>query len=127
MAKDVHPAVRQTLDITRDVIDLLQSAREEALASQAGVLNDDGDIAVNVDHRGALVNVWFKPGVLDRKRPARVAAEINALLATAGDASIAKSQQLITDAMKIVPTLVADLPEESEYFPFGTRNDGGRG
>ena len=122
MAQNVHPVVQQTLDVTREVIELLRSAQERAEGERAGLLNDDGDMAVEVDYRGTLTKVWLKPGVMDVKRPSKLAAEITALLATAGDQALAKSQQLVTDAMKIVPTLVADLPEESEYFPAGRPN-----
>ena len=107
------------------MVELLRGAQERAEGQRAGLLNDDGDVAVEVDYRGGLTKIWLKPGVMDGKRPAKIASEITTLLAAAGDQALESSRQMVTDAMKIVPTLVADLPDESDYFPAG-RLDGGR-
>lgn len=113
----VHPVVLRTLDVAREVIELLRAAEEQAAAVQFGARHGDGEIAVRVDDRGTLTEVWLRPGVMDRRRPAEIAAEINVLLGTLAGSGAHQARHILAEAMNSVRGLVAELPADSAYFP----------
>lgn len=80
----IHPDVRNTLLYADTVHDHLLGHIEKMKSVLAERLSEERDIAVKVDMNGQLVDLWLKPGILDRKTAAEIAKEITRLVTTAG-------------------------------------------
>ena len=94
----IHPDVRDALEYADTVQDHLLGALDKMRELTSERLSDDRTIAVKVDSAGQLVDLWFKPGLLDR-RPARdIAREVTRLVAAAGAASAAAVADLFAQA-----------------------------
>lgn len=83
----IHPDVKNTLVYADTVHDHLLGTIEKMKGVLAERLSEDKDIAVKVDMHGQLVDLWLKPGILDRKSAAEIAKEITRLATTAGQAT----------------------------------------
>ncbi|KXO94302.1 hypothetical protein AXK61_23795 [Tsukamurella pseudospumae] len=119
----VHPVVQRTLDIADAGRDRIGEVCEGAEAARHGTANKDGDIAVQVNFRGELVDLWLKPGVLDVKRPGRIATEIAALIAEATATARATATAGFLATSRSLGDLAKELPTEGEYFPSISRAD----
>ncbi|KAA1250704.1 hypothetical protein F0Q45_08400 [Mycobacterium simiae] len=80
----IHPDVKNTLHYADTVYDHLLSHIEKMKATAAERISEDRDIAVKVDMNGQLVDLWLKPGILDRKPAAEIAKDITRLVTTTG-------------------------------------------
>ncbi|MGJ6127451.1 hypothetical protein QN239_33260 [Mycolicibacterium sp. Y3] len=80
----IHPDVKNTLLYADAVYDHHMGYIEKMRGVLGERLSEDKDIAVKVDMYGQLVDLWLKPGILDRKTPAEIAKEITRLVMTAG-------------------------------------------
>jgi hypothetical protein len=80
----IHPDVKNALLYADTVHDHLLSHIEKMKATVAECLSEDSDIAVKVDMNGQIVDLWLKPGILDRKAAAEIAKEITRLVTAAG-------------------------------------------
>ncbi|WP_099020949.1 hypothetical protein [Mycolicibacterium palauense] len=80
----IHPDVKNTLAYADTVYDHLLRHIEKMKGIAAERLSEDKDIAVKVDMNGQLLDLWLKPGILDRKTAAEIAKEITRLVTTAG-------------------------------------------
>lgn len=90
----IHPDVKNTLHYADMVYDHLLSHIEKMKAIAAERISEDRDIAVKVDMNGQLVDLWLKPGILDRKPAADIAKQITRLVTTAGQESAAQMAEL---------------------------------
>lgn len=90
----VNPEVQKALDFADKVSDRLMASLDEMRTYTADRLSEDGEIAVKVDMNGQLVDLWLKPGVLDRKSAAAIAKDISRLVATAGQDAAAEAARL---------------------------------
>ncbi|WP_342314698.1 hypothetical protein LIX17_25995 (plasmid) [Mycobacterium avium subsp. hominissuis] len=80
----IHPDVKNTLLYADAVYDHQMGYIEKMRSVLGERLSEDKDIAVKVDMYGQLVDLWLKPGILDRKPAAEIAKEITRLVMTAG-------------------------------------------
>lgn len=118
----IHPDVRNTLLYADAVYDQLLAHIEEMKGVLAERLSEDRDIAVKVDMNGQLVDLWLKPGILDRKSAAEIAKEITRLVTTAGQETaeqIAAIFQAAHDLPDFDEVIAANAPDEdaSEVVP----------
>jgi hypothetical protein len=94
----IHPDVRNTLLYADTVHDHLLSHIEKMKGLAAERISEDGDIAVKVDMNGQLLDLWLKPGILDRKKAALIAKEIAQLITTAGQETAEQIAELFRAA-----------------------------
>lgn len=80
----INPEVQKALDFADEVSDRLMASLDEMRTYTADRLSEDGEIAVKVDMNSQLVDLWLRPGVLDRKSAAVIAKDISRLVAAAG-------------------------------------------
>lgn len=92
----VHPEVAEALSNARDLTEKWQTALEDIDQLALGRRSDDGDIQIQVNSRGQLINCFLRPGAFDRRKPHQVAAEINRLLADATAAAADEVQRIFT-------------------------------
>jgi hypothetical protein len=97
----IHPDVKNTLLYADTVHDHLMSYIDKMKALVSEGLSEERDIAVKVDMNGQLVDLWLKPGILDRKPAADIAREITRLVTTAGQESATQVAQLFTAAHQL--------------------------
>ncbi|GAB3030252.1 hypothetical protein [Mycobacterium bourgelatii] len=107
----VDPEVQRALDFADELSDRLMSALDQIRAYTAERLSKDEDIAVKVDMNGQLVDLWLKPGVLDRKSAAMIAKEISQLTVAAGEDAAAEVARLYNQCVEIVDGKTADADE----------------
>lgn len=110
----IHPDVRNTLTYADTVFDHLLSHIEKIRAVTTERVNEDRDIAVKVDASGQLIDLWLKPGILDKKTAAQIAKEITRLAAVAGSEStdqVAELRRAAHDA----PTFAAVVAEQEKH------------
>jgi hypothetical protein len=94
----IHPDVRNALDYADTVQDHLLGALDKMRTLTTERLSDDRAIAVKVDAGGQLVDLWLKPGLLDR-RPARdIAREVTRLVTAAAAESATAVANLFSQA-----------------------------
>lgn len=95
---DVHPDVLAALEEADRLTERLLTSIEKMRSLTAEKLSKDHDIAVKVDMSGQLVDLWFKPGLLDRKDPAAIAKEVTELAAAAAQDAAAGVDQIFQDS-----------------------------
>ncbi|RFZ63205.1 hypothetical protein DE4576_04846 [Mycobacterium marinum] len=81
----IHPDVKSTLLYADTVHSHLLGHIEKMKATASERLSEGRDIAVKVDMHGQLVDLWLKPGILDRKNATEIAREVTRLAAAAGE------------------------------------------
>lgn len=113
----VNPALNRLLEVSNEVVELLRSIQDDLGRTRAGVINEDGDIAVRVDQQGTLTDVWLRPGVVDTKSPRALASELNRLLAKAAVDVSQTSSEVISNGLAAVSVQVAAAPGYSELVP----------
>lgn len=113
----VNPALNRLLKISSEVVEVLRSIQDDLGCVNAGVINEDGDIAIRVDKHGTLADVWLKPGVADTKSPRTLAFELNRLLAQAVDDVSRTSSEMLSNGLAAVSAQVAAAPNYSEILP----------
>jgi hypothetical protein len=94
----VHPDVLAVLEESDRLTERLLTSIERMRTLTAEKLSKDQDIAVKVDMSGQLVDLWFKPGLLDRKDPAAIAKEVTALAAAAVKDAAAGVDQIFQES-----------------------------
>lgn len=94
----IHPDVQDALAYADTVQDHLLGALDKMRALTRERLSEDRDIAVKVDMQGALVDLWFKPGILDRRSAKDIAREVTRLISAAGSESAAAVAELFRQA-----------------------------
>lgn len=94
----VHPDVLAVLEESDRLTERLLTAIDRMRSLQAEKLSKDQDIAVKVDMSGQLVELWFKPGILDRKDPAVIAKEVTALAFAAAQDAAAGVDQIFRES-----------------------------
>jgi hypothetical protein len=97
----IHPDVKNTLLYADTVHDHLMSHIDKIKALISEGLSEERDIAVKVDMNGQLVDLWLKPGILDRKPAADIAREITRLVTTAGQEVATQVAQLFAAAHQL--------------------------
>jgi len=80
----VHPDVSNALAYADTVQDHLLSALDKMRTLTTERLSEDRAIAVKVDAAGQLIDLWFKPGLLDRRTAKDIAREVTRLVTAAG-------------------------------------------
>jgi DNA-binding protein YbaB len=98
----IHPDVRDAMAYADTVQDHLLSALDKMRTLSTERLSEDRAIAVKVDAAGQLVDLWFKPGLLDRRPAKDIAREVTRLVTAAGADSAAA---------------VADLFQQAHQYP----------
>ncbi len=94
----IHPEVRDALDYTDTVQDHMLGALDKMRSLTSERLSEDRDIAVKVDMQGQLVDLWFKPGLLDRRPAKDIAREVTRLVTAAAAESAAAVSELFRQA-----------------------------
>jgi len=94
----IHPDVRSTLAYADTVQDHMLTCLDKMRAVVSERLSDDRDIAVRVDMQGQLVELWLKPGILDRRLAKEIAREITRLVTAAGAESAGAVSELFRAA-----------------------------
>lgn len=94
----IHPDVRNTLLYADAVYDHHMSHIEKMRSILGERLSEDKDIAVKVDMYGQLVDLWLKPGILDRKSAAEIGKEITRLVTAAGQENAEKITEIFLAA-----------------------------
>jgi hypothetical protein len=94
----IHPDVEHALAESGALIERLLDAVDKMRSLTAERLSKDGDIAVKADMSGQLIDLWFKPGLLDRKDPRAIAKEVTALAVAAAQAAAAEVDQIFRDS-----------------------------
>jgi len=94
----IHPDVRNALLYADTVHDHLLSHIEKMKGLIAERISEDRDIAVKVDMKGQLADLWLKPGILDRKSAAEIAKEITRLVTSAGQETAEQIADLVRAA-----------------------------
>jgi hypothetical protein len=94
----IHPDVAAALAYADTVRNHLLDALDQLTDLTSERLSADRDIAVKVDTNGQLVDLWFKPGLLDRKTAKEISREVTRLITDAGAASAATAQKLFAQA-----------------------------
>jgi hypothetical protein len=94
----IHPEVRDALAYTDTVQDHMLGALDKMKALTSERLSEDRDIAVKVDMQGQLIDLWFKPGTLDRRPAKDIAREVTRLVTAAGADSAAAVAELFRQA-----------------------------
>ncbi|BBN50909.1 hypothetical protein [Mycobacterium avium] len=115
----LHPDVRNALVYADTVHDHLLSHIEKMKGVLAERLSEERDIAVKVDMNGQLVDLWLKPGILDRKPAAEIAKEITRLVATAGQETAAQIAALFRAAHDLpdFDTVIAEHEIDADADP----------
>ncbi|MCV7200175.1 hypothetical protein [Mycobacterium angelicum] len=107
----VHPEVQKAMDFADQVSERLMASLDEMRTYTAERLSEDREIAVKVDMNGELVDLWLKPGVLDRKSAAAIAKEISRLVAATNEDAAAAVARLYQETTADEPA--ADVDEAS--------------
>lgn len=94
----IHPDVRDALNYADTVQDHLLGALDKMRSLTSERLSEDREIAVKVDASGQLVDLWFKPGLLDRRPAREIAREVTRLVTAAGADSAAAVAELFRKA-----------------------------
>ncbi|MDQ1250855.1 MAG: hypothetical protein QG597_5235 [Actinomycetota bacterium] len=94
----IHPDVRDSLAYADTVQDHLLGALDKMRSLTSERLSEDREIAVKVDASGQLVDLWFKPGLLDRRSAREIAREVTRLVTAAGADSAAAVADLFRQA-----------------------------
>jgi hypothetical protein len=94
----VDPDVRAALAYADAVQDRLSSVLDEMRSLTTERLSKDREIAVKVDANGQLVDLWFKPGVLDRRSAKDIARELTRLVIACAAASADATGELVRQA-----------------------------
>ncbi|GAB7144974.1 MULTISPECIES: hypothetical protein [Mycobacterium] len=108
----VNPEVQQALDFADKLSDRLMSSLDQMRTYTAERVSKDREIAVKVDMNGELVDLWLKPGVLDRKTAAAIAKDISRLAAAASEEAAAEVLRLYRES-DVLTDQTADAREES--------------
>lgn len=95
---EIHPDVTKSLLFADTVQDHLLTHIDKIKALTSEGLSEDRDIAVKVDMNGELIDLWLKPGILDKKTAAEIAKEITRLVTSAGQESAAQVSELFRAA-----------------------------
>ncbi len=109
----VHPDVRNAIDYNDAAQDRLHGHLDRMRALTVERVSRDRDIAVKVDVHGQLVDLWFKPGLLDRKPAAEIAKEITRLVTTANRDGAAALDEIVTSAYR-APTYTEFLRDRQQ-------------
>lgn len=94
----IHPEVRDALTYADTIQDHLLAALDRMRSLTSERLSEDREIAVRVDAAGQLVDLWFKPGLLDRRSARDIAREVTRLVTAAGADSVAAVDELFRQA-----------------------------
>jgi len=94
----IHPEVRDALAYADTVQDHLLGALDKMRTLSTERLSEDRTIAVKVDASGQLIDLWFKPGLLDRRPAKDIAREVTRLVTAAGADSAAAVADLFAQA-----------------------------
>ncbi|GAT04566.1 hypothetical protein [Mycolicibacterium fortuitum] len=115
----IHPDVKNTLHYADTVYDHLLKHIEKIKALAAERISEDRDIAVKVDMKGQLVDLWLKPGILDRKTAAEIAKEITRLVTAAGQETAEQIAELVRAAHEYpdFDTVVAEQENSTAAEP----------
>ncbi len=111
--------MKNTLHYADTVYDHLLKHIEKIKALAAERISEDRDIAVKVDMKGQLADLWLKPGVLDRKTAAEIAKEITRLVTAAGQETAEQIAELVRAAHEYpdFDTVVAEQENSTAAEP----------
>lgn len=95
---EMHPDTRNALAYSDSVENHFLTYLDKMRALTTKRISKDRDIAVKVDCKGELVELWFKPGILDRKTAKVIASELTRLITAATSESAEAIAELFAAA-----------------------------